>query len=179
MSNYNERIRKIIDSRVNEPQIVSEEMVENFAKKNAIKLCDDYRYFLLNYCNSYVKEGYYLNINSNNKLLKYEIDSFFGLKKDANNIEEQISFYQTIIPENLFPIAGIAGGDLICLDKEVGNVYMWFHDKENQVLLCANDFKELISKFEENNICDDKKVKRVTINDKLDLKMREMAKKYR
>ncbi len=104
---------------------------------------------------------------------------FFGLKKDANNIEEQISFYQTIIPENLFPIAGIAGGDLICLDKEVGNVYMWFHDKENQVLLCANDFKELISKFEENNICDDKKVKRVTINDKLDLKMREMAKKYR
>ena len=31
MSNYNERIRKIIDSRVNEPQIVSEEMVENFA----------------------------------------------------------------------------------------------------------------------------------------------------
>ena len=48
MSNYNERIRKIIDSRVNEPQIVSEEMVENFAKKNAIKLCDDYRYFLLN-----------------------------------------------------------------------------------------------------------------------------------
>ena len=74
MSNYNERIRKIIDSRVNEPQIVSEEMVENFAKKNAIKLCDDYRYFLLNYGNSYVKEGYYLNINSNNMKLILFLD---------------------------------------------------------------------------------------------------------
>ena len=37
--------------------------------------------FLLNYGNSYVKEGYYLNINSNNKLLKYEIDSFFWIEK--------------------------------------------------------------------------------------------------
>ena len=94
---------------------------------------------------------------------QFEIDSFYGLYNDENNIEDKMNFYKDIIPVDLIPIGDLPGGDLVCLgtkDDKQNKIYFWFHEKdEKNVHLVSDSFKNFIMNFKsinvEKNILDD------------------------
>ena len=48
---------------------------------------------------------------------QFEIDAIYGLNNDENSIDDKINFYKDILPADLFPVADLPGGDLICMEK--------------------------------------------------------------
>jgi SMI1 / KNR4 family (SUKH-1) len=119
--------------------------------KYQIDFPKDYICYLEEYGNDYIDPSYKcipqeapFDFNE----LEFEIDSIFGLHPDVNNLIEQIESYQGIIPEHVFPIADLPGGDLVCMNKKTGAVYFWFHDREGHKMSKVFDsFREFILSF--------------------------------
>ena len=158
------------------------EAIKQFAVKYQLSLSNEYEYFLQNYGNSCTEDDYYFIVKDQGlgKLCgnRYELVDFFGLRKGYNNLEKKIEFYSEYLPFNLFPIGEIPGGDLFCMDKHNGKVYVWVHDLErNNLFLVAKEFKELIEGFTYIEPKDDidEKIVSVRINDDLDALFKSAA----
>ncbi|MCM2604220.1 SMI1/KNR4 family protein [Rossellomorea marisflavi] len=120
-------------------------------EKYQIDFPKDYISYLKEYGNDYLDPSYKCIPEETppdfNKF-EFELDSIFGLHPDVNNLIEQIKSYQGIIPEHVFPIADLPGGDLVCMDKKTGSVYFWFHDREgNKMSKVFDSFREFILGF--------------------------------
>ena len=45
------------------------------------------------------------------------------------------------------------GGDVVCMNKQNGGIWFWFHDLQgDDFMLAANSFEEFILKFEKREI---------------------------
>ena len=67
-----------------------------------------------------------------NKKTEFTINKFLGFS--ANRYDDISTTYDTFIgrmPEELLPIASVDGGDLLCMNKETGYVYYWFHEEDD------------------------------------------------
>lgn len=160
------------------------EAIRQFVVKYQLSLSDEYEYFLQNYGNRCTEDDYYFIVKDQGLGEfcgnRYELVDFFGLRKGYNNLEKKIDFYSEYLPVNLFPIGEIPGGDLFCMDKQNGKVYVWVHDlEENNPFLVAKEFKELIEGFTymepEDDI--DEKIVSVRIDDDLDALFKSAAAK--
>ena len=117
-------IRAIIDFELKEiGKIWNEDQIKNLERKYKIKLPQDYSFYLQHYGNDYIKEDYHFipseGLPNKIKLTQFEIDSIYGLYNDENKIDDKINFYKNILPADLFPIADLPGGDLVCIGKKM------------------------------------------------------------
>jgi SMI1 / KNR4 family. len=160
-------------------------LVEN---KYQLTLTADYIFYLQFYGNNYVKDNYlYKPTNSIYAITKeetYLTGAFFGLNEDAHNLEKEITARQNLLPNDIFPIVDIPGGDLVCMDKKNGSVYLWYHEmpEESCVYLVEESFTDFIMNidFYEDRV-DDNKIHhpKMIVSKELDSFLREASKKYR
>ena len=55
------------------------------------------------------------------------------------------------MPEQFVPIASIDGGNLLCMNRNTGYVYIWIHDNEEKdVYYAAESIAELILNFKKS-----------------------------
>lgn len=60
------------------------------------------------------------------------INYFFGFSENRNeDFEYNVQLYETRMPNDLFPIANVDGGDLLCMHKQTGELYYWFHEEDD------------------------------------------------
>ncbi|MBV6685754.1 SMI1/KNR4 family protein [Bacillus sp. JRC01] len=152
MNQFKLKLDEIIDFDMKDSKKTWEnEKIIELEKKYNLYLNDDYFFYLKEYGNDYIDPKYKCipqEAIPGCEEVKFEIDSIYGLDIDENNIFEKIDSYKDILPENLVPIADLPGGDLICMEKEKGWIYFWFHDWEDENLFKVfNTFKEFILSF--------------------------------
>ena len=69
------------------------------------------------------------------KGIEFSIDYFLGFSSKKNyDIIHIIGVYEGRMPDELFPIAIVDGGDLLCMHKGTGNIYYWFHEEDDRGL---------------------------------------------
>ena len=152
MERYKIQLETILDDSLKgEKKTWTKEEVEEIAKENDLVLSEEYSFYLQHYGNDYINEGYCF-VDSKESALgqkSYNIDSIFGLYDDVNSINKQAEAYNNIIPQHLFPIAEMPGGDLVCMDKVNGGISFWFHDMDgNNLFPMADSFQDFILRFD-------------------------------
>jgi len=158
--------------------------IEAIASKNGMSFSSDYTFFLKYYGNNYIKDDYLYtptyHFDSNEDA--FDIGGIFGLYEDSNNLENESMSFLGIIPNDLFPIADLHGGDLICMGKEDCKIYFWYHDKvDENVFLVDDNFESFIMNFhfqDSQNGIDLDKVE-LNFDSDLDQALRNAAKKYK
>ncbi len=163
-------------------------IINKIKNNSKISFSDDYLFYLSNYKTNYINDEYkYHNEKLNlEKIKDFEIDSLYGLLNNENYLENKIQYYKNIIPDFLFPIGELAGGDLICMDKTCGKVYLWIHDDENEknYYMLNEGFFDFIDNIIHipKSVADDNLgiiESKVFISDKLDKFLKEGSKKYK
>jgi len=82
---------------------------------------------------------------------------FYGLTNANDSIDEAISIYRDRIPKSVIPIAGLPGGNQLCIGLSsdfTNRIYFWDADCEDsdmqsadKLFLVADDFDDLINRF--------------------------------
>ena len=181
---YIDIIEEVLDDTVNELSEKSEEFVNEFFACYNIKYDEYYAYFLKKHGNDYIKEDYgyrYKGKTDDMKAGFYQFDILFGLQEGIGNIQKEIRNQEQMISNEYFPIAAMPGGDLVCMNKENGGIFFWFHEKnDNNMIFVADSFKELIMGIEKMERVD-KKPKPIAfkIDSAMDELLKEAAKKYK
>lgn len=181
------KLKEIIDFNVvEENKVWSIKNIREIECKYNLKLLNEYIYFLQFYGNNYIKDNYCFKPPISSSYIakqdNYELDGIFGLYKNSNNLEKEIEFYKDILPSNLFPIADLPGGDLVCMDKEERKIYFWFHDMQGENLyLVANDFEQFIINFVINEVkkLDINTIKTKVFDDSWEAAFKKVAEKYK
>ncbi|MED4461936.1 SMI1/KNR4 family protein [Metabacillus fastidiosus] len=177
MEQLKKKLEEIIDFDIKEiDEIWDEDDIKTFEEKYQLKLPQDYAFYLQHYGNDYIREEYRfipsIELPKKIKQTQFEIDSIYGLNNDENKIDNKINFYKDILPADLFPIADLPGGDLICIgkkDDKQNKIYIWFHEMaEENVFLISDSFESFIKNFQsikiEKNTLDNVKL---NLGDKL------------
>ncbi|WP_088810496.1 MULTISPECIES: SMI1/KNR4 family protein [Listeria] len=185
MDNLKNKLDEIIDTEMKQnPKVWGMDCIEEIEKKYSLVFPTDYAFYLQYYGNDYIKDNYLFTLSDSlEKILNqnsFELDSIFGIDDDLNNLEKKILFYQDIIPSNLFPIADLPGGNLVCMDKENQQIYFWIHDEVEDTYLVARNFSEFIMQFqfeqkEQVNLDDIE----LNLSNDLDDLLKKAAEKYR
>ncbi|MDE6722632.1 MAG: SMI1/KNR4 family protein [Eubacterium sp.] len=177
MDKYIEKLKEIIDITTTVPNKDNKRDVKKFFKKNKFDdaVFSAYKYFLLNYGNCYIKDDYYFETSDssfNIKQEKFEIDTFFNLE----NIKKYALDYSDIIQNGFLPIAEIVGGDLVCIEKNTGEIWFWFHDvSKDNFLKVSNSFGEFICGFQFSKQMNNGSVK-MNLSPELDAFLKEASK---
>lgn len=160
MEKLKKKLEEIIDFDIKDIDTIwSEADINSFEERNDLKLPQDYLFYLKYYGNDYIKEYYrfipQIKLPKIIKQTQFEIDSIYGLNNDENGLDDKINCYRDILPVDLFPIADLPGGDLICMGKQGdkhNKIYIWFHEinGRNDFLVC-NSFGEFIESFKKIN----------------------------
>lgn len=166
MEAFKKKLEAIIDFGLKKSHKTwPQDHIKNLEEKYHIKLPECYSFYLQQYDNDYIREDYgfipsKLLPNSSGPML-YVIDSIYGLDRDENNIENNVTLPQDRLPADLMPIADLPGGDLVCIgirENKQNKIYFWFHEKmEENVCLVADSFENFIMNFkkievERNNV---------------------------
>ena len=180
---YIKKLEEIMDDTVVDISKKSTEQVNDFFATFNIKFDEYYAYFLQNHGNDYIKDEYVFRCQGNcdvNEGIEYEVDMFFGLEGKTGNLVDELKRYEQTLPKEVFSIADMPGGDLVCMQKETGKIYFWFHEEnEENLKFVAESFKNFIMCFEKAT-----QKERVaepinfSINPKMDKLLREAAKKF-
>lgn len=185
MKNLKIKLDEIIDNEMKKISKVWDlALVEEIQKKYDLVFPPDYVFYLQYYGNDYIKDNYLFKLKEPlEEILKqssFELDTIFGLYDDVNNLEKKILFYQDVIPSNLFPIADLLGGNLVCMSKENQQIYFWIHDEVEDTYLVAQNFSDFIMQFhfEQNEKVNLDEVELNLSNDLDDL-LKKAAEKYR
>ena len=176
---YKNKLVEILDDTVIKISKKNIEQINAFFTAYNISSGEDYVYFLENHGNDYIKDGYVFRCKNVDDI-EYETDMFFGLEETTGNIVEELRRYEQIIPSEVFPIADMPGGDLVCMHKKSGKVFFWFHEENGDNLkVIADSFMDFIMGFEKKTQKErSTKPTDFSINPELDKLLREAAKKY-
>ena len=126
----------------------------------SLLLPQEYQYFLKKYGDcSFEKDTFFKSIENmpKNKDENLGLVHFYGV----GHLSSALSTYSGRVPKGFLPIAGLPGGDLICMDidkisKTHGRVYSWDHEDEcdgclENIYLIANNFEDFVDSFEIDN----------------------------
>lgn len=156
MEQLKKKLEEIIDFDIKElDEMWGEDDIKLFEEKYQLKLPQDYAFYLQHYGNDYIREDYRfipsIELPKKIKQTQFEIDSIYGLNNDENKITNKINFYKDLLPADLFPIADLPGGDLICIgkkDDKRNKIYIWFHEMaEENIFLVSDSFESFIRNF--------------------------------
>ena len=187
MEQLKKKLEEVIDFDIKEiDQSWNEDEIKTLEENYQLKLPQDYAFYLKHYGNDYIKEDYRfipsIELPKKIKQTQFEIDSIYGLYNDENNIDNKANFYKDILPTDLFPIADLPGGDLICTGKsndKRNKIYIWFHEMNGEnVFLVSDSFESFIMNFKSikaitNNLDNVK----LSLGDKLNTLLNNASKK--
>lgn len=157
MEQLKKKLEEIIDFDIKETEVIrNQDELKTLEENYQLKLPQDYAFYLENYGNDYIKEDYRfipsIELPKKIKQIQFEIDSIYGFYNDENNIDDKANFYKDILPTDLFPIADLPGGDLICIGKsndKQNKIYIWFHELDGEnVFLVSDSFEIFIKNFQ-------------------------------
>ena len=184
MDSFINKLEEIIDVSATAPRPADKEVLDAFFKKYKLDkhTFSHFKSFLRIYGSCYIKDDYYFMPLPNLPLIsdqqKYEIDKFLGLGHDKDNIEKYLADYHDIVEDDLLPIAEIVGGDLICIHRNTGEIWFWFHEStQDNLLKAANTFAEFILNFKYFDPPQVKSAVRMNLDPKLDAFLKAAAKK--
>ncbi len=64
--------------------------------------------------------------------IEFYINYFFGFSENKyQDFFQNYNAYFNRMPPEIFPIASVDGGDLLCMDKDNGSIYYWFHEEND------------------------------------------------
>ena len=156
MEQFKKKLEEIIDLDIKEiNKNWNEDDIKKCEEKYMMKFPHDFAFYLQHYGNDYIRENYRfvpsIELPKKIKQTQFEIDSIYGLNNDENKIDDKINFYKDILPVGLFPIADLAGGDLVCMGMKANkqnNIYIWFHEMDGKnTFMVANSFKNFVENF--------------------------------
>ena len=187
MEQLKKKLEEVIDFDIKEiDKIWGEDDIKTLEENYKLKLPQDYAFYLQHYGNDYIKEDYRfipsLDLPKKIKQTQFEIDSIYGLYNDENKIDNKANYYKSILPTDLFPIADLPGGDLICIgksDDKKNKIYILFHEMEGEnVFLVSDSFESFIQDFKsikvnKNNLDNVK----LNLGDKLNALLNNASKK--
>lgn len=187
MEQLKKKLEEVIDFDIKEiNEIWDEDDIKTLEENYHLKLPKDYAFYLQYYGNDYIKEDYRfipsIELPKKIKQTQFEIDSIYGLYNDENKIDNKANFYKDILPTDLFPIADLPGGDLICIGKsedKQNKIYIWFHEMDGEnVFLVSDSFESFIINFKSiklnKNTLDNVKL---NLGDKLNTLLNNASKK--
>ena len=138
---------------------LTNQKITNMERKYNLIFPEDYKQFLLRYGGAFIADDYlYKPIERSPITAKdgYDmVDYFLG-----DDVEENINDRYEIFEDNVFPIAAVLNGDLVCMGSKgeyTGKIYYWWHENEidddpdnirETLYLIANNFRDFIFSFE-------------------------------
>lgn len=147
-------IDKLFEEK-NERKIKLEEW-KPFLRMLDIDVCEEYKYILENYAESFLKENYVIKpieipgIADEDGYIS--ISYFYGVA-GKNSVPYQYDIYKNQIPNRFLPIGAIASGNLLCISREDKKIYIWIHDAiDRDCYLIRKNFPEFIYGFEEKKV---------------------------
>ena len=137
---------------------LTDQKIIDIEKKYNLFFPEDYKNFLLKYGGNYIKDDYLYKPIEKSPITEDDgydmMDYFLG-----DDIEENIKDYYEIFKDNVFPIAAVLSGDLVCMGSKgeyAGKIYSWWHENEIDddpdniratLYLIANNFRDFIFSF--------------------------------
>jgi len=114
----------------------------------------EYMYILENYADIYLREEYsfkpLIRTPLTNKDGFNRFSYFFSLH-GRNSFFRIYEIYRQQLPEELLPIAEVDGGNLLCINKKTGYIYLWIHDEIDENIFLVNyDIVKFIFSIEEH-----------------------------
>lgn len=166
-----QKLNEILDEEiVNDSKVLSEKQIHGFEKKYNIKIPQEYRDYINNYCEVYIKDPYkfpMIEVSPITRENGYETINFLYSSNFIRYAEEYLTNENLqiapISKKQMVPI-GEEFGDLLCIGIEgskYGKIYYIYHEDEYKIddnyYLVANSFNEFIlsfKKIEDENLID-------------------------
>ena len=147
------KLEEILDMEiVTHDNRLSNEKINAFENKFQIKIPEEYRWFLVNYSESYINSDYQFPMIEKSMITPksgFETIDFLYSSDFIENAEQYISNYG----KEMIPI-GEASGDTVCIGVQgdgFGKIYYVYHEDEDENLnyyLIAESFDKFILSFE-------------------------------
>lgn len=155
----NKKIRQKLDEILDMEVIIdnrklSVKDIANFEDKHGFKLSEEYKDFLMNFKETYIKDYYKFPMIEVSNLTPEDGFENIDYLYVGNFIKNAEGFMKDW-GEKMLPI-GETAGDLICIGVQgniAGKIYFIYHEDENEdktAYLVANSFNEFILSFEKH-----------------------------
>ncbi len=131
-----------MEFEITEKKISVNDILE-FEIKNKLQLPNSYKKFILKN-----NGGYTGNLTYEQE---FTIGSFYSIKYGESTIDNTINILQIIedtLPPIFIPIADDWGGNIYCISKKDGKIYLWFHDTDNEAILICESFEGFVEGLE-------------------------------
>lgn len=130
MDDFYEKCKIIFN--IESKEVSTLEEIEALEKMLDIKIDEKIRYIIMNYANCFLNEKYAVCSVYQSPICdkKYGTEPFlfFLGTSGKNNYRKIYETYRNQIPNKFFPIALSDGGNLLCMEKQTSNIYIWIHD---------------------------------------------------
>ena len=187
LDSFREKLNSIIDyDFVERREGITDKEIRGLVSKYELNVSDEYIYYLRISNTRYIKDNYLYkpsyDVWESVKQVTFRVSCLFGLDDNVGNLEDEWSSHEDILPNNLLPIGDMMCGNLVCMDKVTGEIYLWYHDEieEKSALLVDYSFAQFIMNidyYEDTNV-ENKSVK-LNFSSELDVAIRKAAEKYR
>lgn len=150
---------KIVLTNKNQP--LSDDQLSDIERRLGVAFPIEYRLFLSTHNVSQVGPN-----KIEKSRITTSIDVFFGSSKYKHDdlVEINKSIYYGRLPEKIIAIGYAAGGNLICLHSETGQIFFWDHEQEHDdiessgcgnMTLLASTFGDFLNLIEPREVIHD------------------------
>lgn len=121
----------------------------NLEKKLGFTITEEVKEILLEYNVAKPERTYYKKEN-----IEFRLNYFFGFSEHKHeDFYDTYNNYLGRIPDELYPIASVDGGDLLLVSKIDESIYFWFHEEDDWGIenitkwptKVCNDIKEFLN----------------------------------
>lgn len=103
------------------------EKIKDFELKYHLELPISFKQLILAYNVCKPVKTFYKKNN-----LEFNLNYFFGISEDKyQSLSENYDTYVNRMPDEIFPVGSVDGGDLLCMNKKSDEVYYWFHETDD------------------------------------------------
>lgn len=175
------KLNEILDDSINEHTKKTDAQVKSFFDAYGVPYDECYAYFLKYHGNDYIKDDYWFLLkNDAGDTEQYMVDMLFGLQECTGNIINEMKEWEDVVQDDLVCIADRPGGDLVCMDKEDGSIWFWFHDvADDNLVMVADSFEEFICGFSyEEPASSNNDEPEISLSPEMDKLLRKKAQEY-
>ena len=159
-----EKLEEIFEEK--NTQKINKEKLQEYEKLTGIKISTEHLYILENYEDVFINDDYGFVAKQLSPFAGTDGYETFNVFIGFNTEYDLIETYEMLkeqLPDNVYPIAEMDGGNYICISKN-GEIYIWLHDHlEQDGLFMANTSLEKfvlsIEKMQEDSDIDVSQVK--------------------
>lgn len=132
---------------------VNELEKEQYTALTGMEISEEYLYILENYTGVYVKEEYGFKAIQQSPFAGEDgfdvFSDFIGLS-GRDNFFKVYETYAEQLPQGVYPMAEIDGGNLLCVEAATGQIYVWLHDEPEgeDLFLAAESLRDLLERME-------------------------------